>query len=150
MGEPTIWYDKFMFLIKIDGVVRAAFRTCSDLAVEAANVAYKEGGRRHPHNSPGTITFPEITFTRGATDDDDLYDWFKDTYDAAAGTGLDTPNIYRNFEIVQMNLERGEVQRYKVYQAYCRRFKAGDWDAGADEKVIEEVVVQPDYWEKAR
>jgi len=148
MGEPVMWYDKFMFLVKADGVVRAAFQTCSELAIEAANVAYKEGGRRHPHNSPGTITFPEITLGRGATDDDDLYNWMKDTYDAAAGTGMDTPDIYRNFEIEQLNLKREVVAKYKVWSAYARRFSAGDWDNDADEKRIEQLVVQPDYWEK--
>ena len=148
MGEPVTWYDKFFFLIKIDGIVWAAFTTCSELAIESANVQYWEGGRRHAHNSPGRVTFPEITLTRGSTNDDDLYNWWKDTYDAAAGTGMDTPSIFRQFEIVQLNLARQEVAKYKVHDAYCRRFVAGDWDANADEKRMEQVVVQPDYWEK--
>jgi len=148
MGEPTRWYDKFMFLVEIDGIVRAGFTTCTELAVEAANVEYKEGGRRHPHNSPGTVKFPELTLTRGATNDFDLYNWFKDTYDAASGVGLDTPDIYRTFDIIQMNLKREVEERYTVYDAYARRFAAGDWDNNADEKRMESVVIQPDYWER--
>jgi phage tail-like protein len=148
MCEPVKWYDKFMFLVEIDGVVRAGFQTCSELAVEAANVEYKEGGRRHPHNSPGTIKFPEITLGRGATDDLDLYNWFKDTYDAAAGTGRDTPDIYRTFDVLQLGLNREVLEKYTVYNAYCRRYTAGDFDNNADEKRIEQVILQPDYWER--
>jgi phage tail-like protein len=148
MGQPVMWYDKFKFVIEIDGIVRAAFQTCSELTAEAANIEYKEGGRLHPHNSPGTVTFPELTMTRGVADDFDLYNWFKDTYDAGAGTGLDTPDIYRTFDIVQLNRKGEEVERYTIYDAYCRAYSAGDWDNDADEKRIETVTVQPDRWER--
>lgn len=146
MGTPVQWYDTFMFLVEIDGIVRAAFETCSELAIEAANVAYFEGGRRHAHNSPGRVTFPEITLTRGATNDYDMYNWMKETYDAASGVGLDTPDIFRTFDIIQMNLKREEVERYTVFDAYSRRFSAGEWNNNEDAKRINTSVVQPDYW----
>lgn len=148
MGQASNWYDKFMFLIKIDGVVSAAFNKCSELAIEATNVEYYEGARRHPHNSPGRVKFPEITLERGATNDDDLYNWMIDTYDGAVETGLDVPDIYRSFEIEQLNLKREVVAKYQVWEAYARRFSTGDFDMGADEKRIEVLVVQPDRWEK--
>jgi len=148
MATPVNWYKKFSFIIEIDGIARAAFVRCSELAVEAANVAYREGGRLHPHNAPGTVTFPELTLERGVTDDFDLYNWFKDTFDAGAGTGLTTPDLYRTFDIVQLDRSGNEVERYTVYDAYCRRYAAGDWDNDADETRIESVVIQPDRWER--
>lgn len=148
MGTPTNWYTKFKFVIEIDGIARAAFQKCSELAVEAANVAHREGGRLHPHNAPGTVTFPEITLERGVTDDFDLYNWFRDTYDAASGTGMNTPDLYRTFDIVQLDRDGSELERFTVFNAYCRRYAAGDWDNDADENRIESVVVQPEYWER--
>jgi phage tail-like protein len=147
-GTPVIWWHKYKFIIEIDGVVRAAFTTCSELNIEAANVAHREGGRLQPHNAPGTVTFPEITLTRGQTDDFDLYNWFKDTFDAAAGTGLDTPDIYRTFDIIQQNRKGEAVERYTVYDAYARTYGGGDWDNNADEVRMESVTVQPDRWER--
>jgi phage tail-like protein len=148
MGTPTNWYTKFKFVIEIDGIARAAFQKCSELAVEAANVAYREGGRLHPHNAPGTVTFPEITLERGVTDDFDLYNWFRDTYDAASGVGQNTPDLYRTFDIVQLDRDGSELERYTVFNAYARRYAAGDWDNDADENRVESVVVQPEYWER--
>ena len=148
MGTPVSWYKKHSFVIEIDGVARAAFTTCSDLKAEVANVTLREGGRLHPHNSPGLVTFPEITMSRGSCADLDLYNWFKDCYDAAAGTGMDDPDLFRTFDIVQMNRKGEEVERYTVYGAYCRSYSAGSWDNNADEIRMEEVIIQPDYWER--
>ena len=147
-GTPTQWWHKYKFIIEIDGVVNAGFKTCSELNIEAANVEYKEGGRLHPHNAPGTVKFPEITLARGATDDADLYNWMRDTYDAAAGTGLDTPDLYRTFDIIQQNRKGEAVERYTVYDSYCRTFSSGDWDNDADEVRDITVVIQPDRWER--
>jgi len=148
MGQPVKWYKKFKYVIEIDGIARAAFNKCSELRKTAANVAYKEGGRLHPHNSPGTVTYPPITLSRGVCKDFDLHNWFNDTYDAAAGTGLDEPDIYRSFDIVQQNRKGEEEERYPVYDAYCQEYSAGDWDNDADETRIESVVIQPDWWDR--
>ncbi|MCK9629887.1 MAG: phage tail protein [Bacteroidales bacterium] len=148
MGTPTNWYTKFKFVIEIDGIARAAFTKCSELAIEIANVELREGGRLHPHNSPGTVKFPEITMERGVTDDFDLYNWIRDTYDAASGTGMNTPDLYRTFDIVQLDRDGSELERYTVFNAYCRRYAAGDWDNDADENRVESVIIQPEYWER--
>jgi phage tail-like protein len=148
MGTPTNWYKKFSFVIEIDGIARAAFKTCSDLRVNADTVAYREGGRLNPHKSPGLVEFPPITLERGKTNDFDLYNWMKDTFDAAAGTGLVTPDLYRNFDIVQLDRKGDEVERWTVYDAWCKEFGAGDWDNDASETGLEQVVVECDRWER--
>jgi len=148
MSTPVNFYKKFKFVLEIDGIARAGFARCSELRVEAANVEYREAGRLHPHNSPGTVTFPEITLERGAADDFDLYNWFKDTYDAAAGTGVTEPDLWRTFDIVQQDRDGDELERFTIFDAYCRAFSAGDWDNDADEVRIETVTVQPDRWER--
>ena len=148
MGTPTNWDKKFSFIVEIDGVARGAFARCSEIAGESANVAYREGGRLHPHNAPGTVTFPEFTLERGATDDYDLYNWFRDTYDAAAGTGMVPPDLFRTLDIVQLDRAGEELKRFRCYKCYCRRWSAGDWDNDADEVRIESAIVVYDYFEQ--
>ncbi len=148
MGVPTNWDKRFAFLVEIDGVARAAFQTCSEIAGEAVNDEYREGGRRHPHNSPGTVTFTEATLTRGATDDYDLYNWFRDCYDAASGTGLVPPDLFRTLDIVQLDYDGSEKKRFRLFKAYCRRWSAGDWDNDADDNRIESVIIKYDYFEQ--
>lgn len=147
MVEPVTWYTKFKFTVEIDGLVQAGFNKCSELGVEATNIEYYEGGRRHPHNSPGRVKFDEITLSKGATQDRELYEWFKATYNAANGFGMDTPLIYRNMEIVQRDLTNTEVQRIVCHDCYPRRFSAGDFDNDADEIRIQSVVIVADRWD---
>lgn len=148
MGTPTNWDKKFSFLVEIDGVARAAFARCSELSAEIENVEYREGGRLHPHNAPGTVTFSELTLERGACDDYDLYNWFRDSYDAAAGTGMVPPDLFRTIDVVQLDRSGEDTKRFRCYKCYCRKWSAGDWDNDASEVRIESVIVKFDYFEQ--
>lgn len=148
MGEPIAWDKKYNFVVEIDGIERAAFATCSELSGEAENIEYREGGRRHPHNSPGLVTFSEITLGRGATDDFDLYNWFISTYDAATRKGQVAPNLFRTFDIVQLDDDGEELKRIRCFKAYCRAWSAGDWDNDANEVRIETATIKFDYPEQ--
>lgn len=148
MGQPTIWWKKYKFIIEIDGVARAAFHDCTDLNITSETVKYREGGRLNPHKAPGTVEFPPITLTRGKTNDFDLYNWFKDTFDAGSGLGLDTPDLYRTFDVVQLNRKGEEVERFTVFDAYAAEYHGGSWDNDASEVGMEAIVVEPDRWER--
>lgn len=148
MGTPTNWDKKFSFLVEIDGVARAAFTRCSELSAETEDVTHREGGRLHPHNAPGLVTFSEATLERGACDDYDLYNWFRDTYDAAAGTGMCPPDLFRTMDIVQLDRSREELRRFRCFKCYCKKWSAGDWDNDASEVRMESVVVKFDYFEQ--
>jgi len=150
MGQPTNWWKKYKFVIEIDGIARAAFKTCSDLRINTETVAYREGGRLNAHKAPGLVEFPPITLERGKTNDFDLYNWFLDTFKASSGTGEVTPDLYRNFDIVQQDRKGNEVERYTIFDAYCSEYGAGDWDNDASEVALEQVVVELDRWERKR
>lgn len=148
MAQPTNWYKKFKFVIEVDGIKRAAFKSCSELRVNAETVSYREGGRLNPHKAPGTIEYPDITLERGASDDEDLHKWMKETFDAASGLGEVTPDLYRTFDIIQQDRKGNEVQRHTVFGAWCKEYSAGDWDNDASEVRMEQVVIVIDHWEK--
>jgi len=148
MGEPVYYDKKFAFIVEIDGVGWAGFTTCSEIAGEFEDVNHREGGRRHPHKAPGLVDFPDVTLTRGSTEDFDLYNWFKECYDAAAGTGQAPPDLYRTVDVVQLDEEGEELRRYRLYKAYCKRWSSGDWDNNASEALMESVVIRYDYPEK--
>lgn len=148
MGEPVNFFDKFMFMVYVDEFTWAGFTTCSELAAEVADVLHKEGGRRHPHKTPGGVTYPDVTLTRGATDDTDLYDWFEQVYDAASGIAVVPPAVFRTVDIVQLDLARNEVERWRLFKTYPKRFSAGDWDNNADEKRITQSVLAYDHFKR--
>ncbi len=148
MGQPVSWYHKYKYRVEVDGITRAAFNKCSELEAEAADVKYKEGGRLHAHHAPGTVEFKEFTLERGACVDKELWMAWKRTYDAASGTGEDTPDLYFSGDVVQMNRKGKDVERYPFIDAYVRAYGSGNWDNDADEVRIEKITIQPDSFDR--
>ncbi len=147
IGTPKSFHKKFKFLIEIDAIASAQFQNCSELVAEVAEVAYSEGGSIIPNKSPGRMTFPNITLERGATDDLDLYNWFRQVAIASSNSGLPDITYKRNFDIVQQDRDNSTLRRWSVFFAWPRRFKAGDWDNEADENTIESVELVIDFFE---
>lgn len=139
------YYKKFKFIVEIQGVAFAGFTTMSELRGQVAVVEQYEGGSLIPNKDPGRVTFPNVTLSRGATDDEDLWTWFKET--VAVGSLLVSPDNKRTLDVVQQDRAGTEQKRWTLYNAWPTEFKAGDWDNGADENTMEEVVLAYDYFD---
>ena len=142
------WYKKFKFIIEIDNIVSSAFSKCSGLNFDIAKVEHKQGGVLAPIKAPGGVTYEDIVLTRGLCQDKDLWRWFKDTYNAAKGTGLDEPELKRSFDIVQLNRAGEEEERWHVKGAWCCNYATEDWDNDADEIQLETVTLCCDSCER--
>lgn len=153
IGQARTFMKKFAFRIELDGgaggPVYAGFSKCSELSVEVANVQYWEGGGLIPNKSPGRLTFADVTLERGATVDRALYDWLNEVVSLAAGSGigLSDPAYKRNLDIVQLDRDGAVQRRWSIYNAWPTKFVAGEWDANADEVLIESVTLTYDYFE---
>lgn len=158
IGNPRTFHKKFKFVVEIDGIVSAGFRTASELSVEVAKVEYYEGGSLIPDKSPGRLSFTDVTLERGATTDRDLFDWMEQVADAAAaagppregvgsGSGLVEPAFKRMLDIVQLERDGSTLRRWRLHGAWPQKFVAGDWDNEADENVIESVTLTYDFFE---
>ena len=150
LGTPRSFFNKFKFLIEIDAITYAGFTKCSELAAELATIEHYEGGSLIPDKSPGRLSFPDLTLERGATRDLELYDWFEKVARASAGLGgrgLPDPAYKRTFDIVQLDRDDSVLQRWNVVGAWPKKFVAGDWDNGSDDKVMTSVTLVVDYFE---
>lgn len=149
IGKTRNFYDKFKFIVEIDGVQYAGFAKCSELSIEVEKIEHREGGGLLAHKSPGNITVPDITLERGATDDLDLYSWFEDVAKVAAGiggAGAIADDYKRNVDIVQLNRDDSVRQRWACTGVWPNKFVAGEWDSGSSEKLIEKVGLVVDYF----
>jgi phage tail-like protein len=73
------------FLFEVDGVEIGLFASVTGLEVSSKFVEVVEGGQNgFVHRLPGRLEWPTITFTRGLTDADALFDWMNKT----AGEGF--------------------------------------------------------------
>lgn len=145
IGTPRSFHKRFKFQVQIDGLGSAAFRTCSDIAVEFATVEHFEGGTLIADKSPGRATVEDITLERGATQDRDLYDWILEVADLSANAGLVDAEYKRMVDVVQYDRDGSILRRWRLHNAWPKRLVGGSWDNEADENVIETVVLAYDY-----
>ncbi len=149
IGNPKSFYKKFKFHVEIDGIGSAFFQRCSELVGEFAEVNYSEGGAIIADKTPGRLTFPNLTLERGATDDLDLLNWFREVGIASANAGLPDIVYKRNGDIVQLNRDNTTRRRWSWFDGWPRRFVAGSWDNEVDENVIESVEIVINFFETA-
>lgn len=143
-GEPLDFYERFNFIIEIDGIRRAAFNSCSELSVEVGKVELREGGRSIPHKKPGLQNFTDVTLGRGATPDRDLYEWMEQVAKMTTGVGEIADSYKRELDIVQVDRNGAERRRWTLTKAFPLKFVAGEWDATSEEAVMEQVVLTYD------
>jgi len=146
IGTPRVYQPKFKFTVSIDGFGAAAFQSCSEIAGEHADIDQWEGGVIIPDKQPGRLTIPDVTLMRGATSDRDMFDWFNETTNAAKGTGAAVPVFKRMVDVQQRDRTGAVVKVWRLFNAWPKRFSAGDWDNTADANVIETLVLRYDFF----
>jgi phage tail-like protein len=148
-GTPRGYDKKFLFAVEIDGLDVAWFESVSGLEAEVGVVEQHEGGNINvADQSPGKVKFSAITLMVGATDNSELYDWWLQVVDAAANVGLVDAEYKKNLSIVQKDRDGSEKRRFNLFEAWPSKYKSGEWDAKAEENVIEEVTLTYKYYER--
>ena len=147
-GKSVSYHKKFKFVVEIDGIPEARFVKAGPMEAEIAEIEQHGGGSLVGDKEPGRVKFTDITLEQGVTGNFDLYKWFKEVANVAANSGLITPNYKRNLDIVQQDRDGTTLRRWRIYEAWPKKFKAGDWDNDADENVMESVVLSLKYWEQ--
>lgn len=148
IGEPRSFYDKFKFRAEVDGFGYSGWQKIGEPKQEAALVEHWEGGSLISDKDPGRVTVADIDFERGATDDRDMWHWFQETANIAAGVGgigLVRPNFKRTITIVQLDRDDTVLETWTLFNAFCRAFSPGDWDNTVDEKQIVKMTISYDY-----
>ncbi len=141
-GSPRRYAKKFLFALEIDGLEVAWFATCSELSAEIGVVEQHEGGNINvADQSPGKVKYTPVTLGVGATDNRELYDWWLQVVDAAANTGEPDDAYKKNVAIVQKDRDGTEKWRWNLSKAWISKYVAGEWDASAEENVMEMVTL---------
>ena len=114
-GITRDFYTKFTFTVEIAGVTWAGFQTCSEIRIQTAKIEHWEGGVLIPDKSPGRVTVPDVTLTRGATQDVDFYEWVGEVVEA--GSVLTGAEFKRSVDIVQKDRRGVELRRWTLVNA---------------------------------
>lgn len=146
-GTPRNYHKKFAFVVECEGITYAGFESSSELEAEIAKIEQHEGGALIPDKSPGRVKMTDITLRRGASQDDDLWKWWKQVVNVSANSGLTNGEYKRDLEIVQLDRDGSVLRRWAVFGAWPTKFGAGSWDNNADENVIESLVLTFDLFD---
>ena len=157
-GQPRTFHHKYKFIVEIDNIASAAFEKCSELEAEIAVVKYREGGSLVATKDPGLIEITDVTLERGATQDGDLWNWFKSVVDQNAdagggagglGAGLKSPDFKRDLDIVQLDRDGSELRRWTLFGTWPTKYSGGDWDNEASEVTMEKVTLSVTTFDKS-
>jgi phage tail-like protein len=146
-GTPRVFHKKFKFLYEIDDLQYFGFQKCSELSAEIAKIEYWEGGAIIANKDLGRVTVPDLTISRAACADFDLWTWFKQCANMVSQTGQVTPTYKRSGDVLQQDRDGSELRRWTTVGLAPIKFVAGDWDNDADENVIESVTMMLDTFD---
>lgn len=141
VGASKTFYQKWRFQVVVDGFPSEAyFQKAGPLEVEVETAEYRGGGAMIPHKEAGAAQFPPITLERGSTEDQLLYEWLRTVVFAAADSGLNQAGYKRNLTILQLDRSGVPVKIYNVYDAFVKKYTAGDWDGTATSDFSMEII----------
>lgn len=144
-GNPRTFHKRWKFMVEIDGFRNSGFQSCSEIKATIAKIEYYEGGAIIPHKEASRMTVEDVTLERGATKDLEMYTWFKEVANAAAGKGAVGEDYKRDTDVVQQDRDGAELRRWELANAWPLDFVAGSWDNTADEVVINSLMLTYDY-----
>jgi phage tail-like protein len=119
MGDKKERVESFIpayFGVEIDGIQASKFQKCEGLEAETYIYEVEEGGlNTNTHKFFGRTRFPNIVLQNGVTDNNDLYNWYKNTV-------LSDKKVERkDGSIIMYNSAGKEVKRWNFYRAIpCR------------------------------
>lgn len=153
VGKARSYQKKYNFSVDIDGISVAWFESCSPIEGEVGVTEQREGGSVSVANkSPGLMKVSPVTLKVGATDNDELYNWWLQVVDAAGlggkGAGRPDGGYERQVAIVQRDRDGTPLRTWVLNKAWPSKFVAGDWDAKSEDNVINEITLVYLYFTK--
>jgi len=137
-GEPTLGSR---FLFEVDGVEIGIFTSVVGLQVTSRTESIVEGGQNgYTYKLPGRLEWPNITFTRGLTDADALFDWMNKVSGegfAAAGNKL----TRSTGAITAMSNNGDRLRAWSLDGVFPVRWTGPDFGAGKADPLTEELEV---------
>ena len=114
--EKVESYIPFYFGVEIEGIQTSKFTKCEGLEAETYIYEVEEGGlNTNTHKFFGRTRFPNLILENGITDNNELYQWYKDTV-------LSDKKVERkNGSIIMFNTAGEEIKRWNFFRAIpCR------------------------------
>ena len=130
-------YRGFNFRIEIDSTQVAGFRECSGLTLTTDAVDYREGNDLplSVRKLTGLRKYTNITLKRGYTDNEDLWNWYKNIVNGVL------PIDRRNGAIVLQDEQHNDVLRWNFENGWICKWEGPALNATGNEVAIESIEI---------
>jgi phage tail-like protein len=139
LGGDLPMGDRFLF--EVDGVEIGVFREVTGLQVTVNMVEVAEGGQNgFTHKLPSRMTWPNITFKRGLTQSDALFDWLQKS--SGEGFAGNENKLTRSTgAVTAIDLTGTRLRSWDFLDVFPVRWKGPDFVTGSTSPLEEELEV---------
>jgi phage tail-like protein len=126
------------FGLEFDGITIKSINEVSGLKIEQDVVELKENGPDGKYvirKLPGRPKVPDITLTRGLSEDQSFEKWVKDSQFGKMG------DVRKGGAIIVYDYEGSPVKRYKLTNAWPKSLEIGSMKAGDTSVLTEKLVL---------
>ena len=126
------------FGLEFDGITIKSINEVSGLKIEQDVVELKENGPDGKYvirKLPGRPKVPDITLTRGLSEDQSFEKWVKDSQFGKMG------DVRKGGAIIVFDYEGKAVKRYKLTNAWPKSLEIGSMKAGDTSVLTEKLVL---------
>jgi phage tail-like protein len=129
------------FLLEVDGVEIGVFREVSGLSVTVDVQEIAEGGQNSfSHKLPARMSWPNITFKRGLTQSDALFEWLsKSSGEGFAGEGNKLTRSTGAVTVLGYTGQR--LRSFDLIDVFPVRWKGPDFSVGNSSPLEEELEI---------
>jgi phage tail-like protein len=126
------------FGLEFDGITIKSITEVSGLKIEQDVVELKENGADGKfviHKLPGRPKAPDITLTRGLSEDNSFEKWVKDSQFGKM------PDVRKGGAVIVFDFEGNPIKRYKLTNAWPKSLEIGSLKAGDTSYLQEKLVL---------
>jgi phage tail-like protein len=141
-GTRTDPYRGYNFLVEIDGITQAGFQEVSGLDASNDAIEYREGNDpNHVRKLTGLNKYSAISLTRGITDSDELWKWYR--------TVVEGKPERKNGSIVLLDDTGQEKIRWNFVNAWPTKWTGPSFNSTSNAVVVETLEIAHEEVKKA-
>lgn len=130
------------FIVEIDGITTSSFVSVEGIGSDLEVVEYRSGSEKNEvHLVPGLARAGPITLKRYLDENDELWNWFKDTRDNSVS------RISMSVVILDRNHE--EKVRYNFHECWPSEYYLEPLESKPSDVALEVIVIQYESMERA-
>lgn len=147
-------YAKYAFTVHdtSTGLLQSRFQKATGAAMSIAIGEHSEGGSLAPMKEGTRVSFSNVKFEHGVTDDMGFHNWCLELCNMMAhlpeGSGVDSPDQLRNLAIRQLKRSRNVLFTLSLYNCQPTNYVPLDSDNTSNDIQVEELEVAYEWFDK--